>query len=181
MIARPSSRPRSTSVAAWVSTALRLGLAGVLIAAGGLKAIDPQASVAAVRAYEILPAGAENAVGWGLPFLEIALGLLLAVGAGTRVVAVATAGLFAVFIAAVSSAWGRGLSIDCGCFGGGGTVATGQPDYTGEILRDTLFLLAAVWLVRQPRSKLALDTPPSSPRPVPAARSPFSAGADDRE
>ena len=49
-----------------------------------------------------------------------------------------------VFIAAVSSAWARGLSIDCGCFGGGGQVAAGQTKYLQEILRDVgLLALAA--------------------------------------
>ncbi len=157
MIARASTRYRPATVTAWVSTAVRLGLAGVLLAAGGLKAIDPQASVAAVRAYQLLPAAAETAVGWGLPFLEIALGLLLVAGAGTRLVAAATAVLFAVFIVAVASASLRGLSIDCGCFGGGGTVAPGQTAYTGEIVRDSAFLILALWLVRHPVSNLSLD------------------------
>lgn len=157
MIARASTRSRFASVAPWISTLVRLGLGGLLVAAGGLKAIDPQSSVAAVRAYELLPGSAATVVGWGLPFAEIALGLLLVAGLGTRAVAVATAALFAVFIFAVASARHRGLSIDCGCFGGGGAVAPGQTDYTGEILRDTGLLLLTLWLVVWPRSKLALE------------------------
>lgn len=165
MIARVSARSRSATVSAWVSTVARLVLAGVLLAAGGLKAIDPQASVAAVRAYEVLPPDAETMVGWGLPFLEIAVGLLLVAGVATRIVAAATALLFIVFITAVASVGLRGLSIDCGCFGGGGTVAPGQTAYTGEILRDTTLLLLALWLIWHPTSKLALDSPLGDPRP----------------
>ena len=41
----------------------------------------------------------------------------------------ATAVLLVVFIAAVASAAARGLSIDCGCFGGGGPVPPGQTAY----------------------------------------------------
>lgn len=165
MIARAPSRSLFATAAPWVSTVVRLGLAGVLLAAGGLKAIDPAASVAAVRAYQILPAAAETVVGWGLPFLEIAVGLLLAVGVATRMIAVVAAGLFAVFVAAVSSAAIRGLSIDCGCFGGGGAVAPGQTAYTGEILRDCAFVLLAGWLVWHPRSRLALDPYDRQARP----------------
>lgn len=165
MIARASTRDRSTAVSAWVSTALRFALAGVLMAAGGLKVIDPQASVAAVRAYQVLPPGVELLVGWALPFVEIAVGLLLVAGIATRAVAVLTALIFTVFIVAVSSAWQRGLNIDCGCFGGGGTVAAGQTNYTGELIRDTLFLLMALWLVWHPVSKLALDRPVGGARP----------------
>ena len=55
----------------------------------------------------------------------------------------------------MSSAWARGLSIDCGCFGGGG--ATSDPQYLPEILRDLLFLGLATWLVAFPASRWALD------------------------
>jgi uncharacterized membrane protein YphA (DoxX/SURF4 family) len=119
--------------------------------------IDPQSSVAAVRAYRLLPSSLVTIVGWGLPFAEIALGVLLLAGVATRLVAVASAVLLLVFIAAVTSAAARGLSIDCGCFGGGGDVAPGQTAYGTEIVRDVGLLLLAAWLVWQPRSRLTLD------------------------
>jgi uncharacterized membrane protein YphA (DoxX/SURF4 family) len=129
----------------------------VFLVAGGLKVIDPQSSVAAVRAYRLLPSSLVTIVGWGLPFAEIALGVLLLAGVATRLVAVASAVLLLVFIAAVTSAAARGLSIDCGCFGGGGDVAPGQTAYGTEIVRDVGLLLLAAWLVWQPRSRLTLD------------------------
>jgi len=129
----------------------------VFLVAGGLKVIDPQSSVAAVRAYRLLPSSLATIVGWGLPFAEIALGVLLLTGIATRLVAVVSAVLLLVFIAAVTSAAARGLSIDCGCFGGGGDVAPGQAAYGIEILRDVGLLLLALWLVWQPRSRLTLD------------------------
>ena len=61
-----------------------------------------------------------------------------------------------VFIAAVGSAWARGLQIDCGCFGNGGQVAAGETSYPAEILRDVALLLVALALARWPRSRLAL-------------------------
>ena len=125
--------------------------------AGVLKVVDPQSSVNAVRAYRLLPTTVATIVGWGLPFAEIALGLLLLAGVGTRVVAALAAVLLVVFIAAVASVAARGLSIDCGCFGGGGDVAPGQTAYGVEILRDLGLLLLALWLVWQPHSRLALD------------------------
>jgi uncharacterized membrane protein YphA (DoxX/SURF4 family) len=149
--------PRLAAAAAWVSTAARLLLGGVFLVAGGLKVIDPQSSVAAVRAYRLLPSSLATIVGWGLPFAEIALGVLLLTGIATRLVAAVSAVLLLVFIAAVASAAARGLSIDCGCFGGGGDVAPGQAAYGIEILRDVGLLLLAVWLVWQPRSRLTLD------------------------
>lgn len=143
-----------------VSTVARLLLGGVLLVAGGIKVADPVASEQAVAAYELLPQVLEKPVGWGLPFLEVALGLLLLVGYGTRLAAAIGGVLMVLFIAAVGSAWARGLSIDCGCFGGGGQVAPGQTQYLQEILRDVGLLALAGWLVRFPRSRLALDTDP---------------------
>ena len=129
----PHTPPRRDPGSRWLPCALDLhrrpGDAGrVLLVAGALKVVDPQASVAAVRAYELLPAGLATLVGWGLPFVEVALGLLLLSrprhAAGGR----RGAGLLMlVFIAGVASAAARGLSIDCGCFGGGGPVRAG-PD-----------------------------------------------------
>jgi len=152
-----ATNPRLAATAAWVSTGARLVLGGVFLVAGGLKVIDPQSSVAAVRAYRLLPSSLVTIVGWGLPFAEIALGVLLLAGVATRLVAVASAVLLLVFIAAVTSAAARGLSIDCGCFGGGGDVAPGQTAYGTEIVRDVGLLLLAAWLVWQPRSRLTLD------------------------
>ena len=143
----------------WVSTAARAVLGGVFLLAGALKAADPQASVAAVRAYQLLPTSLETVVGWGLPFAEIALGLLLLTGLATRAVAAAAAALLLVLVAAVASAAVRGLSIDCGCFGGGGRVPPGETAYGTEIARDLGLLVLAGWLVARPASRLALERP----------------------
>jgi uncharacterized membrane protein YphA (DoxX/SURF4 family) len=152
-----TTEPRLAGAARWVSTAARLVLGGVFLVAGVLKAIDPQSSVAAVRAYQLLPSSFATLVGWGLPFVEIAIGLLLLAGIATRAVAGAAAILLLIFMAAVVSAAVRGLSIDCGCFGGGGEVAPGQTAYGRELVRDTGLLLLALWLVWKPRSRFALD------------------------
>ena len=144
------------AAARWFSTGMRLVLGLVLLVAGAAKVIDPQASVAAVRAYELLPGGLVTVVGWGLPFLELVLGVLLLAGIAVRPAALATAVLLAVFVAAVASAAARGLSIDCGCFGGGGPVPPGRTAYGREIARDLALLAAAVWLVVRPQSRLSL-------------------------
>ena len=150
-------RTRLRAAAPWISTLARLLLGGVLLVAGALKAVDPQASVAAVRAYELLPNGLETLVGWGLPFIEVALGLLLLAGVATRPAAAASGLLMLVFLAAVASAAARGLSIDCGCFGGGGAVPPGQTAYGREIARDLGLVLTAGWLVARPQSRWSLE------------------------
>lgn len=140
-----------------LGTVVRLGLAAVWLVSGGLKAADPAQAYLAVAAYDVLPAGLVSPVANALPFVELALGLLLVAGLGTRVVAAASAVLLVAFIAGVVQAWARGLAIDCGCFGGGGAVAPGETRYPQEIIRDTGFLLLAAWLVIRPRTLLAVD------------------------
>lgn len=141
-----------------VGTLARYGLAAVWLISGVLKAVDPDQTYVAVRAYDVLPEAGVEIVAAMLPWVEIALGVLLVVGAGTRAVAVASAVMLLVFIAGVTQAWVRGLSIDCGCFGGGGAVAPGETAYVEELLRDTGLVLLAAWLIVRPRTLIALDT-----------------------
>ena len=150
----------------WISLVARLVLGGVMLVAGALKVTDPETAAQAVRAYELLPSALVEPVGWGLPFLEIAIGLLLIIGFGVRASAAAAGVFMMVFIAAVASAWARGLQIDCGCFGDGGQVAAGQTAYVTEVARDIALLLLAAWLWLNPVSKFALvaePEPESSP------------------
>jgi uncharacterized membrane protein YphA (DoxX/SURF4 family) len=140
----------------WAATAARLLLGVVLVVAGALKMPDPAAAERAVRAYQLLPEALVGPVAFGLPVVEIAVGLALLVGVSVRAAALASAALMAVFLAAVGSAWARGLQIDCGCFGGGGQVAAGQTAYPGEVARDVGLLLVSLALARWPASRLAL-------------------------
>jgi uncharacterized membrane protein YphA (DoxX/SURF4 family) len=140
-----------------IGTLARLGLAAVWIVSGLAKAVDPAQTFVAVRAYDVLPKEAVEVVAGVLPWFELALGVLLLLGIGTRVVAVLSAGLLLLFIAGVSQAWARGLNIDCGCFGGGGAVAPGQTQYVQEILRDVGFVALAAWLVVRPRTLFAAE------------------------
>jgi uncharacterized membrane protein YphA (DoxX/SURF4 family) len=143
-----------------VATGARLVLGGVLVVAGVLKLPDPAAAERAVRAYRLLPEGLVGPVAFGLPVVEIAVGLALLAGVFVRTAALATAALLAVYIAAVGSAWARGLQIDCGCFGGGGQVATGRTAYSSEVARDLGLLVLALALARWPASRLAFGGRP---------------------
>jgi uncharacterized membrane protein YphA (DoxX/SURF4 family) len=140
----------------WLRTGGRILLGGVFVVAGLLKVPDPAAAVRAVRAYQLLPEPMVAPVAFGLPVVEIAVGLALLAGVFVRTAAIAAAVLLVVFLAGVGSAWARGLQIDCGCFGNGGQVAAGQTAYPLEVARDAALLLIAVALAVWPRTRLAL-------------------------
>lgn len=141
----------------WFGLVARLVLGGVLILAGYLKYDELEKSQMAVRAFEMLPVSLANFVGLVLPFFEIGIGLLLVIGAGVRLSAALSALLMVVFVIGISQAWARGLSIDCGCFGGGGQVEPGTANYVTPLLRDTGLLALGIYLFRYPQSKFALD------------------------
>lgn len=152
----------------WIGLVARLVVAGTLLVAGGIKAMDTSASVRAVTAYELLPVPVAEVVGYALPWVEIALALLLLAGIMTRFAATASLALFVVFVVGIGSAWARGLSIDCGCFGGGGQVASDQTAYLSEIVRDVLLIAVAAWLVRWPVTRFAVDSDTAAFESVPA-------------
>ncbi len=140
-----------------MSLVARLGLAGVWLVSGWMKVADPTQTTVAVGAYQLLPDDFVEPVANALPFVEIGVGLFLLIGLGVRIAAAASAVLLLVLIGAVASAWARGLSIDCGCFGGGGHDASVNGwDYAREILRDIGFLALAAWLTIFPRSPFAM-------------------------
>jgi uncharacterized membrane protein YphA (DoxX/SURF4 family) len=149
---------RTATVMPWVSTAARLGLAAVWLVAGGMKVGDLGDSVRAVYAYQIFPYDVARVIGAALPFVEIALGLLLLLGLATRLIAGISAVVLVVFIAGITSAWVRGLSIDCGCFSKGGELGAGAtPAYGWEIARDLGFIVLAGILLWWPRTRFSID------------------------
>jgi len=89
-------------------------LGGVWLYAGGVKLADPWASVAAVRAYELLPGSSAVWVGHALPVVEVAVGACLVLGLLTRVAAALSGFLLLAFVVGISSVWMRGIEIDCG-------------------------------------------------------------------
>jgi uncharacterized membrane protein YphA (DoxX/SURF4 family) len=149
---------RWTALRPWLGTAARIGLAGVWLYAGGSKVGDLAASGRAVNAYQVLPYDLAVAVGFALPLVEIALGLLLLLGFATRLAAAVSSVLLVIFVAGIASAWARGLSIDCGCFGSGGELPAGEsPSYGPELLRDAGFLALAGFLLLWPHTAISVD------------------------
>lgn len=136
----------------------RLALGGVLLAAGLLKVGDPTGSIQSVVAYRLFDYQLAEMIGLMLPVVEIAVGLLLILGLLTRWSALVGGLLMLIFIAGIASAWARGLSIDCGCFGTGGPIDPSETAYLQEIVRDAALAGAGLWLVVRPRSLLAIDT-----------------------
>lgn len=70
-----------------------------------------------VDSYQILPAWAVTPLAHTLPWLELAVGILLLTGFALRYVAIVATLLLAAFYAAVIRSYALHLAINCGCFG----------------------------------------------------------------
>lgn len=142
----------------WITLVVRVALAVILGAAGYAKFSEAEGlQKVAVSSYRILPQSLVGPVAFGLPVLEMALAAMILLGFATRAMAICVGVLFVIFIAGIISVWVRGLSIDCGCFGGGGTVSKGQTHYLREIFRDLVFFILAAWIMVYPRGRAGVD------------------------
>lgn len=146
----------------WITLLARIALGGVLLVAGGLKVTKPTESANATAAYKILPTDIAHIVGYALPWLEVAIGLLLIFGVMVRQTAVFGGLIMLIFIAAIISVWARGMLIDCGCFGGGGALdpslaASVHRTYFIEIMRDLGLALCALYLYFFPYGKFSIE------------------------
>lgn len=89
-----------------------------------------------VDSYEMLSPGAVTFVAHFLPPFELFLGLWLVSGIALRLSSLVSTLAICVFIYAMFSAWRRGLTINCGCFG-----VNSKPVGPQDMMRDGLLFL----------------------------------------
>ncbi|MGA2478402.1 MAG: MauE/DoxX family redox-associated membrane protein [Spirochaetia bacterium] len=145
--------PRAPEGLPWLGLAIRIGAAAVWIVAGAAKLPDMDGFRTLVERYGILPHVLAAPFAFLLPFVEIALGLYLAVGLFVRGTAAAGTALFAVFLAAQATAWARGLNLDCGCFGAAVQTKVGPL----TMLRDLGLGVPTFLMLALPARRFSLD------------------------
>ena len=136
-----------------LSLVLRLFLAVVFLYAAYTKLRQPWLVFAlSIDAYGLLPEWAVLTVARVLPWLELAIGVMLLIGRWLPVSSTNATILLGAFFATMVVSFSKGLGIDCGCFG------LGEALTAKTLLRDGLLLAAAVTLTvlafRRPGGKL---------------------------
>jgi uncharacterized membrane protein YphA (DoxX/SURF4 family) len=122
--------------------ALRLVLGAVFVYAAYTKLRQSWLLFAlSIDSYQLLPEWSVLAVARTLPWLELALGVLMIAGWKLRYVSVAVAAVLALFFAVMLVEYSRGAGIDCGCFG------VGEALTVKTLLRDAALLAASIALV----------------------------------
>lgn len=120
---------KASSIIRWV---IALILSGVFIYAGVIKMLRPDLLLVDIQSYNLVPYRIAYLGAILLPPLEIVTGLGLLFRSTRKESASILLLLMLVFIAALISAWSRGLDISCGCFGKSETAA----NYPLLIARD---------------------------------------------
>ncbi len=142
----------------WPALTARLVAGGIYLSFGFAKITDIDQAIRSVRAYRLLPEAIVPAAGTALPVIEMAVGVLLLAGLVTRAAAMAAGVMSLAFLTGICSAWARGLSIECGCFGNGGYTDNPVPGYIRELVINAVIIAACWWLIRRPASRFSLDS-----------------------
>jgi uncharacterized membrane protein YphA (DoxX/SURF4 family) len=146
-MAHANEAPRAEGTARLLLLLGRLGLGGTLIVAAYAKLHFAGVwhlrdyyffFAMAIDSYRMLPLDVVVWMAKVLPWLELALGALLAAGVALRWVASFTSALLVVFMIALARAAIMGLAINCGCFGNSSTTPA------RELLLDSALLFVAL-------------------------------------
>lgn len=122
----PSSTLRSDGrVAWWARRIVDAALGFVLVRSALAHLADPYFFLSSVYDYQLTGVQIGEAVALLLPHMELAVGSCLVLGVWRRAAVLVAAAMFITFLALQVSAWSRGLSISCGCFGASGSEQIG--------------------------------------------------------
>jgi len=116
-----------------------------------------------IDSYQMLPIWAVNWLARALPWLELALGVLLIAGAGLRWIGATVTALLLVFMTAMARAALLGLEINCGCFGSGSTSVRNELLLDSGLLLLSLLITAGAFLGRKAVPSSAVQSSAKQP------------------
>jgi uncharacterized membrane protein YphA (DoxX/SURF4 family) len=132
---------------------IRTVLGFVFIFAAISKVTEPDAFARAISNYKLLPLFSINFLAIILPWIELCAGILLVFGISIKENSAILSGLLLVFIIAIAISLGRGLNIDCGCFGTVGGTKIGIQ----KILENIGLLILGLILVNFDSNNISLS------------------------
>jgi uncharacterized membrane protein YphA (DoxX/SURF4 family) len=142
----------------WLAVPLRWGIGFLFAYAGVVKIPHPGAFALAIYNYKLLPGWAIHPLAFGLPWIELVVGLSLLVGIGVRHGALLATILLGIFVGALGINVVRGLDVACGCFrisAEAGQTANHTPLY---FVRDIVLLGIALYVLTFDRARLAVES-----------------------
>jgi putative oxidoreductase len=142
-----------TPAGSWAVLAARIVLGGILVLTGLLKAGHNVELAAAIAGFRLLPAAVIPAMAVALPYVEILLGLYLAIGLFTRAAGWLTCAQMLLYAGAIASAVVRGIPANCGCFGPNDAATADWP----HVAFDVALAAVAAFIAAGAPGRAALD------------------------
>jgi len=134
---------------------LRLALAGIFLYAAYTKLTLPwQIFAMSIDSFQFFPAWVVEWSAKTLPWIELALGLVLLSGRFRRSAALASTLLLLVFNFLIVRAYLRNDQVDCGCFGPGGVLDWKKLVEDGSMLAASIFVLYVAVREHRKRGKV---------------------------
>jgi uncharacterized membrane protein YphA (DoxX/SURF4 family) len=136
----------------WIVLIGRLLLGVVFLAAAWTKMPWRQPAVLfamTIDSYRLLPFWGVNLVARGLPWLELAIGVLLLFGRQLRIVATVASIVMLVFFSLMVRTYALGLEINCGCFGPGERLGPLSLVRDGSLLALALIVTIGAFLLHR--------------------------------
>jgi len=151
-----ATHPSRVNWLRWALRAARLILGAIFVYSAYAKLRDPWMLFAmAVNSYQILPEWAVTIVARGLPWFELALGLILVSGWKLRWSASAAAGLLGTFLTVNLFTYIKNPhsgAVTCGCFGAGEKLGPLTLLIDGSMFAVALALVIGAFLAARRRA-----------------------------
>ena len=138
----------------YIGLVCRLFIGGVFLGACLFKIKDPDVFALSIATYEILPTALINLMAIILPWLELAVGILIIIGYKTKASALLIAAMMLMFMTALAIALFRGIDMSCGCFA---SSDAGEQISWLTMGRDLFFLLPAVHVLLFDNNPIGVD------------------------
>jgi uncharacterized membrane protein YphA (DoxX/SURF4 family) len=116
----------------------------VFIYAGILKISDPVGFSDAINNYDLLPLSIVNIFAITSPWIEVVAGLFLLFGVSVKENSFIFSIMLVVFILAIVVSLGRGLNIECGCFG----TTSGTKVGIIKLVENSILLTFSFFLIK---------------------------------
>jgi uncharacterized membrane protein YphA (DoxX/SURF4 family) len=129
----------------------RLIIGGTFFISGLLKVIHPEEFRKTLSTHGLFSTGTIHLSSLVLPYVEIAVGLLFALGFKTKVTGRIIICLLILFTIEASFAFALGSAVDCGCFT---TEGGGEPIGLSLFFTNGLLILSSLWVTEGQSIKL---------------------------
>ena len=140
----------------WIGLPARLYVGGVFVMACYHKILHPGVFALDVATYQLMPLSTVNLFALTVPWVELAVGMLLILGLRVQASALVVSGLMISFMIALGWALHLGLDMSCGCFA---SQAATQHDPISwhTLVRDSVWLVLGLYIAVFDRNAIGLE------------------------